>query len=74
MGVRLVMSGIHADTSMKSEGGLGSAWFRRQWDLHTGYISATGAALGYQIVLELLEGDWKLQTSPVCTGFQAFVD
>lgn len=53
------MFGIHADTSMKSEGGLGSAWLRRQWCLHTGYFTAT--ALGYQIGLELLQGDWKLQ-------------
>lgn len=50
---------IYADTSMKSGGGLGSAWLRRQWCLYTGYFTAP--ALGYQIGLELLQGDWKLQ-------------
>ncbi|KAI3356420.1 hypothetical protein L3Q82_017636 [Scortum barcoo] len=53
MGVGLVMFGIHADTSMKSEGGLGSAWLRRQWCLHTGYLTAS--ALAYHIGLELLQ-------------------
>ena len=53
------MFGIHAGTSTKSEGGLSSAWLRRQWCLHTGYFTAS--ALAYHIGLELLRGDWKLR-------------
>lgn len=53
------MFGIHADTSMKSEGGPGSAWLRRQWCLHVGYFAAS--ALAYHIGLELLQGDRKLR-------------
>lgn len=42
LGAGLVMFTVHADTSMKSEGGPGSAWTRRLWCLFTIYSWCTG--------------------------------
>lgn len=50
---QLMMFGIHADISMKSEGGIGTAWLRKQWRLHT--RSFTASTLPYHIGLELLQ-------------------
>lgn len=59
MGAGLVMFTIHADTSMESAGGPGSARSRRLWCLLTIFFAPGASA--YHIGLELLWETWKLR-------------
>lgn len=63
LGAGLVMFTVHADTSMKSEGGPGSAWTRRLWCLFTIYSWCTG--LSHWIRAPV--GDWKLRMNSTPT-------
>lgn len=58
MGAGLVMFTIHADASMESAGGPGSAWSRRLWCLLTIFFAPGASA--YHIGLELL---WETGSS-----------
>lgn len=62
MGAGPVMFTIHADTSMKSEGGPGSVWSKRLWCLLAIYFSP--GALAYHIGLELLLGQLHQLSQP----------